>query len=218
MEVGIRATGTLRINRRGIPDAVVQLKTFLEQKSFHRGSGYYHRPNNLPIVYVCWKDVRVVKVISTAYPGHSEHSVPRKIFNCDTGRKEEVSIPRPIAIDKYNMFMGGVEKSDQLLYHTILRKTVRYRKTLLYHLINVAVVNSHILYNYPAVYAGSKTVTENDFRDALVLQIIQKYGQEKQQHITRGRPPVSSCRVRHGSKLHSCKQRCQYCKLQGKTS
>ena len=75
MEVGIRATGTLRINCRGIPDAVVQLKTFLEQKSSHRGSGYYYRPNNLPIVYVCWKDVRVVKVISTAYPGHSEHSV-----------------------------------------------------------------------------------------------------------------------------------------------
>ena len=42
MEVGIRATGTLRINRRGIPDAVVQLKTFLEQKSSSRGSGYYY--------------------------------------------------------------------------------------------------------------------------------------------------------------------------------
>ena len=59
-----------------------------------------------------------------AYPGHSEHSESRKIFNRDTGRKEEVSIPRPIAIGKYNMFMDGVDKSDQLLsYHTILRKT-----------------------------------------------------------------------------------------------
>ena len=107
----------------------------------------------------------MVKVISTAYPGHSEHSVPRKIFNRDTGRKEEVSIPRPIVIDKYNMFMGGVDKS--------------------------------------------KTVTENDFWDALVLQTIQKYGPEKQQRITHGHPPASRFRVRHGSKLHSRKQRCQ---------
>ena len=37
MEVGIRATGTLRINRRSIPDAVIQLKTFLELPHHAKG-------------------------------------------------------------------------------------------------------------------------------------------------------------------------------------
>lgn len=78
-------------------------------------------------------------------------------------------------------------------------------------------INSHILYNFVAVYAGIKTVTENDFRDGLVLQIIQKYGREKRQFVTPGRPPASSCRVRHGSQLNHRKQRCQYCRIQGST-
>ena len=217
LEVDIRATGTLRTYRRGVPDTVVQLKAFLEKST--RGSGYYYRENESPIMYVCWHDVKVTTVLSTAFPGHTDHSVIRKVVSRHTGRKEPVSIPRPIAIGKYNAYMGGVDKSDQFLsYHNILRKTVRYWKTLFYHMIDIAVVNSHILYNYTAVYAGRKTVTENDFRDTLVLQIIGTYGREKQQHITHGRPPSSSCRVRHGSQLGPTKYRCQYCKVQGKTS
>ena len=75
-------------------------------------------------MYVCWHDVKVTTVISTAYPGHSDHSVTRKVVNRDTGRKEPVSYPRPIASGKYNGYMGGVDKSDQFLsYHNILRKT-----------------------------------------------------------------------------------------------
>ena len=45
--------------------------------------------------------------------------------------------------------MGGIDKSDQYLaYHNVLRKTVRYWKTLFYHMIDVAVVNAFVLYNH----------------------------------------------------------------------
>ena len=57
-----------------------------------------------------------------------------------------MEIPRPIAIEKYNQFMCGVDKSDQYLaYHNVLQKTVRYWKTLFYHMIDVAVVNAFVL-------------------------------------------------------------------------
>ena len=99
--------------------------------------------------------------------------------------------------------MGGVDKSDQLLsYHNILRKTI---KTLFYHLIDIAVVNAHIFYNYVALYLNVKTTTENDFRDALVLQIIKEYGRQQREHVTAGRPPASSCRVQHGSQVNCVK-------------
>ncbi len=76
--------------------------------------------------------------------------------------------------------MGGVDKSDQFLaYHNVLRKTVRYWKTLFYHAIDIAVVNSFILYNYVATLSGCRTVTENDFRDDLVLQLIEVYGRHQ---------------------------------------
>ena len=51
-----------------------------------------------------------------------------------------MEIPRPIAIEKYNLFMGGVDRSDQYLAYHNVWKMVRYWKTLFYHMIDVAVV------------------------------------------------------------------------------
>lgn len=83
-------------------------------------------------------------------------------------------------IEKYNTYMGGVDKSDQYLaYHNVLRKTVCYWKTLFYHMIDIAAVNASILYNLIATSSGIKTITENEFCDHLVLQIINSYGKEK---------------------------------------
>ena len=118
-------------------------------------------------------------------------------------------------IEKYNAYMGGVDKSDQLLsYHNVLRKTLRYRKTLFYHMIDIAAVNAFILYNLIATLSEIKTVTENQFRDSLVLQIIAKYGKNERQEATStvGRPIRSDCRVKHGSKIFSSEPRalCQY--------
>ena len=45
-------------------------------------------------------------------------------------------------IDMYNKYMGGVDKSDQLLcYHSSSRYATRYWKTMFYYLLEVAVTN-----------------------------------------------------------------------------
>ena len=44
--------------------------------------------------------------------------------------------------------------------------------------INVAIVNSFVLYNHIALLTRCRPVSENDFRDELVLQIIEKYGRQ----------------------------------------
>ena len=109
-----------------------------------RGTGYHVR--NSSTVYVCWRDVRVVTLISTPYPSHSEATVLRRA--CESGEVKKVNVPIPIAVAKYNESRGGVDKSDQYLaYHNVLRRTVRYWKTLFYHGVDIAVVNSFILYN-----------------------------------------------------------------------
>ena len=138
---------------------------------------------------MCWKDVHAVALISTAYLGHSEGTVTRKV--CSSGEFKKVDVPVPIIVAKYSASMGGVDKSDQYLsYHIVFRRTVMYWKTLFYHLVDVAVVNSFILL---ARQAGQHTITEYDYRDSLILQIIEKYGREKRKPFSRGRPPKSSC-------------------------
>ena len=40
---------------------------------------------------------------------------------------------------------------------------------------DVAVVNAFVLYNHLTMLLGCHTISENDFRDELVLQIIEHY-------------------------------------------
>ena len=64
-----------------------------------------------------------------------------------------MTVPVPLAVVKYNTSMGGVDEIYQdLSYHNVLRHTVRYWKTLFYHAVDVAVVNSFILYNVLAYH------------------------------------------------------------------
>ena len=68
-----------------------------------------------------------------------------------TGTFSTIEIPRPIAVEHYDRYMGGVDKSDQFLaYHNVLRKSVRYWKTLFYHAVDIAIVNALTLCNYTA--------------------------------------------------------------------
>ena len=102
--------------------------------------------------------------------------------------------------------MGGVDKSDQYIsYNRILRKTVRYWKTFLYHLLEIIATNSSILYNWHRMELEQKSVSQTQFRDILVQQIITKYG------ITS--PDPGSFAVVHGSQFRedTTKRRCAYC-------
>ena len=77
-----------------------------------QGTRYYIRDEKTGIVYCVWKDTCVVSVMSTCHPGHqSEKMVSRNCLGAD-GKQTTMEIPRPVAIEKYNLFMGGVDKSD----------------------------------------------------------------------------------------------------------
>ena len=135
---GIAATGTLRPNRSGVPKEIQVLKQKLEKKKVKRGTGYYIRPRNSRNVYITWKDSKTVAVMTSAYPGHSNSTIKRRVKNPQSGASEVVDVPIPAAVNNYNQYMGGVDKSDQFLsYNRLLRKTVWYWKTMFYHLIEI---------------------------------------------------------------------------------
>ena len=211
-KIGIAATGTLRTDRRGVQGVVKTLQKALSENRVPRGDGYYIRAAS--IVYVCWRDKRTVTAMSVALPGHGEEFVERRVKNKEGVTR--IQILCPVVVREYNKYMGGVDKSDQYMaYHNVLRRTVRFWKTPFYHLIDISVVNSFILYNILQVQQGRKVISENDFRDKLVLEIIFKYGRDKRSEKRPGRPSRSDCRVKHGSMLLpvSEKSRCQYCRI-----
>ena len=122
------ATGTLRTNRRGIPSSVLAMKVALSRADVPRGTGYYIRDSD--DLYVCWRDNNCVCIMSNEHPGHSE-GMARRAAKTSTGAYQTADVPLPATVKYYNQFMGGVDKSDQLIsYHRILRQTKKYWKTI----------------------------------------------------------------------------------------
>ena len=129
------------------------------------------------------RDTKTVTVASTAFPAHSENTVARRIKDPVTGLSGTKNVPCPLMLEMYNKSIGGVDKSDQLIsYHKISRRTNKYWKTIFFHYINIAVVNSHILYNFVCLQQARKPVSEKVFRDKLILDIFSFYGVEKRPH------------------------------------
>ena len=222
LTLGITATGTVQVNRRGVPPAVGDLKGCLKNRSTPRGKGYYIQERGSRLVYTCWNDNQVVCCMSTAFPGHSNSTIQRKCKS-PAGTFEIKDVTIPIMVEQYNRYMGGVDKSDQLLqYHSSLRRATRYWKTLFYHMLDVAVTNAFVLYNWSRMERGEKAITENYFRDTLILQIISHYRQQQQDqaHTTPHStiPAPHECRMRHGSSLISHKERCCYCQQNKQSS
>ena len=132
------------------------------------------------MTYCVWHDTKTVVLASTAYPGHSKETVQRRMKDPATNQSTVMSVPCPDMLIKYNKSMEGVDKSDQFIsYHKVTRKTAKYWKTCFYHLIDVAIVNSHILYNWIQSENDGRVLTENEFHDQFILEIISKYGIER---------------------------------------
>jgi hypothetical protein len=93
--------------------------------------------------------------MSTTFPRHTSNTITRKCKNWTTGTFELQQITIPLMIEKYNKYMGGVDKSDQLLqYHSSLCYATTYWKTLFYHMLDVAVTNSFVLYKWSLMEHG----------------------------------------------------------------
>ena len=83
--------------------------------------------------------------------------------------------------------MNGVDRSDQILgKSSALRKCMRWWKTLFFHMIDIAVVNSYILFQLHRAehpeqedLKRPKKYSITEFREELVRQLasIEEYGQ-----------------------------------------
>ena len=157
-------------------------------------------------MYCCRRDKKCITMISTAHPGHADGTVKRKSKDPTTGSLRNDDVPIPSTVKEHNKYMGGVDISDQyILYHQILRQTKRYWKTLLYHL-----TNAYLLYKWLKMEDGGRTCTESEFRDALVLQMLDNFGTGTS-FTTSTTDTANSFQIRHGSTPSSMQSRCIVC-------
>ena len=85
-------------------------------------------------------DRKAVTLMSTVYNSK----------NTDTGKKHfqtKEAIQKPLAMIKYNKYMGGVDANDQLLkYSHFSKRTIRWWKKVFFRMLNLCMVNVFILW------------------------------------------------------------------------
>ena len=168
----IYACGTYNYTRKCYP---LDLKADARKGLKERGEHRYRQCDNLLVSL--WQDTKSVSCLST---NHSPSQVTVLRRQKD-GRR--TLVPCPLSIKVYNMFMGGVDKNDQLRgYYSVRSKSRKSYKYLFWFLFDVAIVNSYILYAYSAAVGRKKNMKE--FRLELANQLLGTYNSRKY----RGRP------------------------------
>ena len=131
---GFGACDTLRSNRRGIPPSLKEPVEKGEKRAIAVDDS---------MTAIKWMDKRPVIVLTTIH-NDDVASVERRCRKAPGGREE---VEKPVAIIQYNKYMGGVDMADQLLsYYSFAHRTVKWWRRAFFYLIDMAVVNSYVLY------------------------------------------------------------------------
>ena len=134
-------TGTIRECRKDFLPSLKNGKVWGKGKP--KGSMRWER--DAPVLALQWVDNKVVTMISTTGNANDTTQVSRK--RKADGVWSTIDVPQPKVFHMYNQYMNAVDRSDQILAtYNVQRKCIRWWKTLFFHLIDVAVVNSFILF------------------------------------------------------------------------
>ena len=189
-DVGLLSIGTVRCPRL----LGCSFKSDKDLQSEGRGSCDYRTEVGQNIVAVKWYDNRSVHLISSYVGKHPNNQVAR----WSVADKKCIQIPRPAIVEEYNKSMGGVDLSDMLvaLYRTSIG-VKRYYFKIFFHLMDVAVVNSWLLYRRHCLQRKeTKYIKLVDFR----ASIGQALTLAKKETKKRGRPSLDSTPVCNNKK------------------
>ena len=138
----IYLTGTLRLNRCGVPEEFQCDRKAFKKRS-ERGVTRYIQKND--ILYQQWKDRRCVTMLSTIHRGNDHCMVTRNAKV--NGAHQQLQIRQPKCIRDYNQKMGGVDCFDQhVAAYRVLRRTRKYWRSIFLDCIDITAVNSYKMF------------------------------------------------------------------------
>ncbi|KAL0879666.1 hypothetical protein ABMA27_003381 [Loxostege sticticalis] len=159
---GIYAVGTVRLNRKGLPEELLPKNKLKKEKL---GKLEFTYKSKAPVSAIQWLDTQLVNVLTTAHNPKSVCTVERKQKD---GSKKAITIPTAIA--EYTVNMGGVDHFDHFrASYPIGRKSRRNWLRLFYFMFDSAVINAYIAY---IQIHKQKDHTHRDFRLRLARSLI----------------------------------------------
>ena len=178
--IGMRACGTVRPDRKGLPADMKQAG-----KQLAKGARMGWQRGNLSCL--AWNDKRLVYFLTN-------HIGVNSMVSFDQQREggSTVTIVKPEVVHEYNRHRGGVDTIDQLRGNYAMgRKSMKNWPSLAWWLIDMCVVNAYRLFTLQT----HSTASQLEFRIALMEQLARAYPPQRAPRgrarpARRGRPPT----------------------------
>lgn len=131
-EKNILAAGTVRPNRKDLPDEIKRNNKLQKGQYIWRAKG--------SITAYQWRDTKNVHVLSNFHHPSDTEDVVRKLSNGSS-----ISVQCPKAVSDYNTWMGGVDKFDQRRNaYPVDRRSKKSWYRIFYFLLDAAIVNAFL--------------------------------------------------------------------------
>ena len=175
-------TGTIKIDRKGIPDPIKKPK-FGENKSIAYKKGR--------TMILSWKDKRVVTLLSTS---DSAGFITKTRF---VRGGEQQNVEKPKIVVSYTASMGGVDRADQYASsYCFLRKSLKWWRKMFFWGMEMSAINAYILYKCVKKSKNEKPLSHLKFVKRLVDQLVGEFRED------RSRPSTSTHETRLDKRLH----------------
>lgn len=164
---GLGACGTIRQNRRGLPDDIRSGRLRLNRDD---DPAYFVQDE---LLAVTWHDTKRVHVISTV----DDNTTIEKRVRSRHHEGGHRSVKKPSAVANYNKYMNGVDKLDQKMsYYRFPHRKVKAYRVLYHFLLEVAVVNAQIAHR---IANPTSKMSSRNFRIAVVMGLLSGHNTER---------------------------------------
>jgi len=161
---------------------------------------------------ILWRDKRDVRILMNIHDPPAEGN-----FCNNNGKAIKLQ-----TMAEYNHQMGYVDKGDRMANsYSINCCTCKWTKKLFFHLFDLAILNSYILFSS----LGHKKILHSDFRNTLLGNLLAHAGHELNVQRPIGRPPAAANQVirleergrKHWPIPSTMRRRCRVCAEKGVT-
>ena len=188
---GILYTGTVRPNR--LQNCYLLSEKELQKKG--RGSFDYRVEDEHNIAAVRWYDNRAVTLLSTQTCVEPQQTTKR----WDKKKKQQILVPMPSIVGKYNECMGGIDMLDSFLAkYRFKMRSRRWYIYLFWHFLCVALVNSWLLYKRHYQLLGfpvKKVLSQRRFQAQVASSLILVKTERKRGKLSESPVPLSKRKV-----------------------
>lgn len=165
---GIYSLGTIRRNR--VPNCKLPTESSLKKANRGTSHEFVATIDGVDVSSVIWKDNKYVTLVSS-FAGTEPIS---KVKRYDRKEKKIVEVDCPYIITEYNRHMGGVDLLDSFMgRYKIYMKSRKWYIRIFYHLLDLTLVNSWLLYKrvYSKKQPGSKLLNQAQFRAEIAYNL-----------------------------------------------